>query len=105
MIYQPETRNLIVILVIIHNVFNFIATPTSHAMAFGIRAAGDVKYVMYTSLFATVVVRVILSYLLGIVFNLGVIGIALAMVADWCVRAILNHFRFRSGKWLSHSVI
>lgn len=100
-----ETKSLIIILVIIHNAFNFTAAPLGFGVASGMRAAGDVKFVMYVSLFATVVVRVALSYILGIFFNLGVIGIALAMVIDWCVRAVLIEIRFRRNEWFHTKVI
>lgn len=101
----PETKQLVIILVIIHNLFNALAFPISFPFTNGLRAAGDVKYAMYTSIFATVIMRVILSYLFGIVFNLGVIGIALAMGLDWCIRAFLSMRRYQNGKWLSHQVI
>ena len=102
---SPETKQLIIVLVIIHNVFNAFVFPISSPFTNGIRAAGDVKYTMYSSIFATVIMRVVLSYLFGIVFNLGVIGIALAMGLDWCIRAILSFRRFQSGRWLSHQVL
>ena len=36
---------------------------------------------------------------------MGVIGIALAMVLDWCIKAVLDIIRFRSGKWTANKVI
>ena len=102
---SPETKQLVIILVIIHNLFNAFVFPISSPFTNGLRAGGDVRYAMFVSIFATVVVRVILSYLFGIVFNLGVIGIALAMGVDWCVRAFLSLRRYQSGRWLAHQVI
>ena len=101
----PETKQLVFTLVIIHNLFNALAFPVAFPFTNGLRAAGDVRYAMYVSIFATVIVRVSLSYLFGIVFNLGVIGIALAMGIDWCVRAFLSLRRYSSGRWLAHQVI
>ena len=60
---------------------------------------------MWASLFATVVCRTLLSFLLAKWMGLGVIGITLAMVLDWCVKAVLDILRFRNGKWLSQKVI
>ena len=48
---------------------------------------------------------IMLEYLFGITFNLGVIGIALAMCADWSMRAIIFHLRYKSDKWTQFSVI
>lgn len=101
----PETKQLVIILVIIHNLFNAFVFPISSPFTNGLRAAGDVKYTMYTSIFATVIMRVLLSYLFGIVFNLGVIGIAIAMGFDWCIRAFLSLRRFQNGRWLSKQVL
>lgn len=107
MIYDlpVETKQLIFVLVLIHNAFNAFAAPMAFPFANGLRAAGDAKYTMYISLFATVIVRVALSYVFGIGLNLGVIGIALAMGVDWCVRAVLFYARYKSGKWLTFQVI
>lgn len=46
----------------------------------------------------------LLSWLLGIVFDMGVIGIAAAMVCDWVFRALIFFQRERSGKWKNFRV-
>ncbi len=102
---SPETKRLIVWLVLIHNVFNAAAYPFSGALSNGLRAAGDVKFTMYVSVISTIAVRLFLSYLLGITLQMGVIGIALAMVCDWSVRAVLFIWRVRTGKWKTFHVI
>ena len=89
----------------IHNVFNATAYPFSGALSNGLRSAGDVKFTMYVSIISTIVVRLFLSWLLGIVFDMGVIGIALAMVSDWIVRAVIFLWRQKSGKWKNFQVI
>ena len=76
-------------LVLIHNVFNAAAYPFSGALSNGLRAAGDVKFTMYVSVISTIAVRLLLSWLLGIVLKMGVIGIAIAMVCDWSIRAVI----------------
>ncbi|WP_416385844.1 hypothetical protein [Blautia schinkii] len=63
------------------------------------------KFTMYVSIISTIVVRLFLSWLLGIVFDMGVIGIALAMVSDWIVRAVIFLWRQKSGKWKNFQVI
>lgn len=104
-VLEPETKDYVIWLVWIHNLFNAVAYPFSGALSFGLRAAGDVKFTMYVSIISTLVVRLVLSYILGIPFHMGVIGIALAMVCDWCVRAVIFYCRYRSGKWKSFRVI
>lgn len=79
---EPETKRLVILLVLIHNLFNAIAYPFSGALSNGLRAAGDVKFTMYVSVISTVAVRLLLSWVFGIVLQMGVIGIAIAMVCD-----------------------
>ena len=100
-----EAAHLVVILVVIHNIFNALFYPFSGALANGLRAAGDVKFTMYVSIFSTIGCRVVFSILLGILLNMGVIGIALAMCLDWMIRALFFWVRFRSGKWKEFRVI
>jgi putative MATE family efflux protein len=102
---EPGTKQLVVWLVLIHNVFNAAAYPFSGALSNGLRAAGDVKFTMYVSVASTIAVRLLLSYLLGIVFDMGVIGIAIAMVCDWVIRAVVFILRQKSGKWKGFQVI
>lgn len=102
---EQQTINLVIWLVLIHNIFNAVAFPFSGAFSNGLRAAGDVKFTMYVSVTSTVVIRLLLSYYFGIILNLGVIGISFAMVFDWIVRGIIFIFRQKSGKWKAFQVI
>ena len=102
---SPETKNLVIWLVLIHNVFNAVAFPFSGALSNGLRAAGDVKFTMYVSIVSTILGRLLLSYLLGITLHMGVIGIAVAMVSDWSIRAVIFLWRQKSGKWKAFQVI
>lgn len=102
---EPDTKQLVVWLVLIHNLFNAIAYPFSGALSNGLRAAGDVKFTMYVSVISTIAVRLLLSWLLGVVLQMGVIGIAIAMVSDWVIRAVIFFWRQKSGKWKSFQVI
>ena len=96
---------LVVLLVIIHNIFNALFYPFSGALANGLRAAGDVKFTMYVSIFSTIGCRVVFSILFGILLGMGVVGIAFAMCLDWMIRALFFWVRFRRGKWKAFRVI
>ena len=102
---EPDTKQLVILLVLIHNLFNAIAYPFSGALSNGLRAAGDVKFTMYVSVISTIAVRLLLSWLLGVVLQMGVIGIAAAMVGDWLIRAVIFFWRQKSGKWKVFQVI
>lgn len=102
---SEETRRLLIIIVIIHNVFCGTIGAFFGPMSAGFRAAGDVKFAMYVSIFCTVIFRTSMSFLLCSGLRMGVIGIAVAMVMDWALKAVILLFRYRSGKWLDHQLI
>ena len=102
---SQQTGQMVLYLVLIHNIANGVIFPFTDLLGKGLRAAGDAIFTMGISLFTTIGVRLILSILLGIVLNLGVIGIALAMCLDWTVRGVIFWIRFRQGKWKTYRVI
>lgn len=102
---SEETGQYVLYLVLIHNLGNSILFPFADPLGKGLRAAGDVKYTVVVSLFTTIGVRLLLSLLFGIVLQMGVIGIALAMCMDWLVRAVLFWIRFKKGRWKTFQVV
>jgi len=60
---------------------------------------------MYVAIISTIVIQFVLSVILGIWMDLGVIGVAAAMCCDWLVRAVVFLHRFHSGKWKKFQVI
>jgi len=100
-----ETKRLVILLVLIHNIFNSAAFPFSGPLGSGLRAAGDIKFTMYVSIASTIGGRLVFSLLFAVVWNLGVLGIAYAMCLDWVIRAIIFCFRFRSGKWKNFQLV
>jgi Na+-driven multidrug efflux pump len=102
---EDTTKHLVIMLILLHNLFNTAAFPFSGALGSGLRAAGDVKFTMCISIISTVAVRLVLSYLFAVVFDLGVIGIAWAMCCDWVFRGIIFFIRLKNGKWKEFSVI
>lgn len=102
---SEETKTLVLWLVLIHNVFNAIAFPFSGAMSSGLRAAGDIKFTTIVSTLSPLIGRLSLSYLFGLVLNMGVIGIAIAMCCDWSIQALLFIWRVKSGKWKAFQVV
>lgn len=102
---EAETKNLTIILVLLHNIFNAVAFPFADPLGKGLRATGDIKFTTAISLFTTIGVRLVFSILFAIVMNLGVIGIAFAMCFDWSIRGIIFWIRFKQGKWKKFRVI
>ena len=102
---EPETKALVILLVLIHNTFNALAFPFADSLGKGLRATGDVRLPTAISIFTTVGIRLVFSWLFGIVFSWGVLGIAWAMCLDWTIRGMIFYLRFRSKKWTNFQVI
>lgn len=102
---SDQTIDLIIVLVLIHNIFNTVAFPFSGPLSNGLRATGDVKFTMIVSIASTVLGRFVFSIILAVYMNLGVIGIALAMCLDWSIRAVVFYLRLKSEKWTQFKVI
>lgn len=80
---SAETRRLVWIVVIIHNCFAALVQPFAMPLSSGLRAAGDARFAMWSSIFSTVQCRTLFSFVFGLWLGMGVVGIALAMGVDW----------------------
>ncbi|MCC5803024.1 MATE family efflux transporter [Rossellomorea vietnamensis] len=65
-----------------------------------LRATGDVRFPVYMGILSMWGVSVTLSYILGIWFGLGLIGIWISFIADEWLRGIIMLKRWRSKKWI-----
>lgn len=95
-----EAASLAKQLMISHSVAVCLIHPSAFAIANSFRAANDVKYPMIISITSMWIFRVGFSYLLGLYFGWGVIGVWCAMYCDWIFRACVYVTHFIRGKWL-----
>ena len=102
---SETARNYTYILVIMHNIMAFALHPTSFVLPNGLRSAGDVKYSMFVGIISMLIFRLGSAYLFGIIFDLGIIGVWIAMGADWACRSVLFMTRFVSAKWKEYKLI
>ncbi|PFA66435.1 MATE family efflux transporter [Bacillus sp. AFS015802] len=65
-----------------------------------LRAAGDVRFPVYMGILSMWGVSVTLSYILGIWFGLGLVGIWISFIADEWLRGIIMLKRWRSKAWI-----
>lgn len=65
-----------------------------------LRATGDVRFPVYMGILSMWGVSVTLSYILGIWFGLGLIGIWISFIADEWLRGIIMLKRWRSKVWI-----
>lgn len=89
--------------------YSSIAMPVLWSFSFclpaGLKAAGDAKYTMVTSIVGMWIFRITLGYILGIPLGLGVSGVWFGMYVDWLIRGALYIMRVKKGKWKGHAVI
>jgi len=79
--------------------------PLIFTLPNALRGAGDVKYSMVSSIISMWFGRVIVSYILVVYCQLGILGIWLGMFVDWYGRGISYLLRFKSGNWVNKKAI
>ena len=86
---------------------NILFWPMSFTLPNSLRAAGDAVFTMGVSLCSMFACRVALSYVFACSWGLGLglLGVWLAMIADWVVRAVFFLVRYLRGKWKRIKVI
>ncbi len=69
------------------------------------RGAGDVYFPTICAVLSNWIISVAGSYLLAVVFGMGIYGLWIALAADECVRGILMIIRWKSGAWKNKRVV
>ncbi|MFC4598718.1 MATE family efflux transporter [Cohnella hongkongensis] len=86
-----------------------ISQPLLWALSFvlpaALRAAGDSNFTSVASLLTMWLFRIVLGYILGIPLGMGIMGIWVAMVAEWGVRGVIFGLRFKGDKWYRHKLV
>lgn len=70
-----------------------------------LRAAGDVRFPVYIGVMSMWGVSVFLSYIFGIVFHWGIIGVWFALGCDEVLRGIIMFIRWKGKIWYSKSLV
>jgi putative MATE family efflux protein len=70
-----------------------------------LRAAGDVKFPVYMGIASMWGISVPIAYILGIHFELGLVGVWIAFIADEWLRGICMLIRWRSRIWQTKSFV
>lgn len=106
-IYQVSevTAELASKLMLYHCILATFFWPTSFTLPNALRAAGDVKFTMWVSMISMWVWRIGFSYVLAIVFDIGVFGVWIAMTIDWVFRTICFVYRLHKEKYRTFSSI
>ncbi|BDF70482.1 MATE family efflux transporter [Oscillospiraceae bacterium] len=81
--------------------FQIFLWPLAFCLPNALRAAGDAVFTMLVSLLSMFIFRIGASYLLASPWGLGLalLGVWIAMIIDWGVRALVFTIRFARGRW------
>lgn len=93
------------ILIVMHNLLAILLHPTSFNLANSLRAAGNVRFTMIVGIGSMLLFCLGSGVLFGIILQMGVIGVWIAMGMDWLARSVVFTLRYKSGKWKTINVI
>lgn len=87
-------------IIIFHAICACFIWPLSFCLPNTLRAANDVKFCLVVSVISMWAVRIAPSYILADNLGLGVKGVWIAMILDWCVRSIFFVIHYKREKWI-----
>jgi putative MATE family efflux protein len=102
---SAEAHDLAKVFLRVHCISMAVGWPMSFALPSALRAAGDARYVMVVATVSMWTVRVSAAYLLTFFFEVGPLGVWLAMGGDFIVRGSCYLSRWVRGRWQEKKVI
>jgi len=87
------------------SIFAIIFWTPSFVLPNALRAAGDNKFTMMVSMASMWIFRIGFSYVVGQYYNMGLMGVWIAMIIDWVARSAVFVWRFRNDKWKKAKVV
>lgn len=101
---SPETTRLTTRILLLHGICAMGIWPLSFTFPNTLRAANDAKYTMMISLLSMWLCRIVLGFVFGKYLGLGVFGVWMAMILDWCVRSAFFIVHYLRGKWMERGL-
>ena len=102
---EPESAKMCFYMIGWITVVKPIVWTLAFVPAYGMRAAGDVRFSMILSCISMWLFRVTLCIYLCRVHGFGPIAVWIGMFTDWTVRGIVFAIRFKSRRWLAHEAV
>lgn len=108
---SAEGDRLARILMWYHSACCVVMWPAAWSLPAVLRASGDVKFLMISSIIIMWVFRIGFAYLLTWLNKYlgspvpGVLCVWIAMTIDWFARCVVNLTRLKSGKWMKKAVV
>lgn len=102
---EPESAALCFQMTIAITIAKPLVWVLSFIPAYGMRAAGDVRFSMMTATCTMWLCRVALAVFCMRVLGVGPMGVWIGMFADWTIRAVIFSVRYFSGKWMKMRIV
>ena len=96
---SAETGRIARQIILYHGACAILIWAPSFTLPNTLRAANDVGYCMWISVFSMWIFRIGFSFILGKYIGWGVFGVWVAMTIDWAVRAVFFVIRYRGKRW------
>lgn len=93
---SAETKELVIILFVLHTMGSIILWPLSFILPASLKATGDMNFTMIISVISMWVFRFGGAYILSKLLGMGVVGVWIAMVIlDWGFRSLAYGIRWK----------
>ena len=102
---EPESAAMCLEMVTAITIAKPLLWAFSFIPAYGMRAAGDVKFSMIVSTATMWCMRVALCIFLVKTYHMGPMAVWYGMFADWALRGVIFSLRFFSGRWIHGAMI
>lgn len=102
---EPESARLFLYMTGWITIVKPVAWTMAFIPAYGMRAAGDVRFSMLVSCTTMWLCRVSLCIFLCRRFGMGPMAVWIGMFADWTLRSLIFTWRFLSRRWMRHQVV
>ncbi|MFQ6012624.1 MAG: MATE family efflux transporter [Thermoplasmata archaeon] len=100
---DPAVVNLTVLFIRVH-ALGIPATGLFFSVSGALRGAGDTRWPFYATLVGIYGLRLPLSFFLGYVLGLGLLGVWAALPVEYYLRSVIVGQRFQTGAWKAVTV-
>lgn len=102
---SEEAEQIAMQILHMYNITCLLLYPSAFGLPYGLRGAGDTKFVMAVSIASMFLCRIAMSYVFVQGLQMGVMGIWYAQAVDWLVRSAAFWARYLRGRWKTIKVI
>lgn len=102
---SPSSEKWAFQILLLYTLGSILFYPGGFTTPSALRGAGDTKFVMVVAASSMFAFRIGFAYICVKLFDMGVLGIWIAMVSDWLIRFVFFEIRFKKGNWKTNKVI